>query len=1076
MFRVCAIILEALIGFIFLLLVLCGFLFWRLVEGPVSLDFLTPILVEDFDARNAADSKARITGTRLFWDDKRQSLELQVTGLTVDNGQSTRSFVLPLASIDFSFGRLLEGRVEVTNVEMVGARLTVRRNADQGFEVLLFQPPQAAPTPSPGVDPDWTGGVERPVLSSGSLDGEAALSAINALLSKDALGPLADLGTLSLTLSQIVVDDRVLGFHWTIPAERIVLRRTLAGLGGELDVGLPFGKVRTKASLAFSYNSADRTLDIAGQIDDLDMAALTKLLPQVDGLTVLDSILNGDISATLGGAGRVFFVDFELKAGAGFLRPAKDVMPPIPITGGAINGRIDLAEAALSIYDARVATGTAEDPGPEIAATLRLAPQIGQDWWLEMTAQASQFPVQQLSWLWPSVFGTNAHAWVVENITKGQVDSLAAAVSFRLTEAGAAYRSLSGHFNFSDLTLHYLRPMPPMAALTGTTKVEGDTMLFEVKSGQSEGLDLGPGTVRIYDLSETLPRMQIDMPAIGKVADMLAVLDKPRLALMSKAGIDWRGAEGRGEVQVSMGFPILDDLTEKDIDLSVTGRFQDAVMPRAVLGQEIAARRLTLAGTIDHLTLKGDAEVAGSAVAVDYLQKFDGSLFLKGSGRAIEAKSLIALIPALNGSVEGRVAGDFDIEGNPGRHLTIAAKADLQNAGITLPNANWRKHPGTPGRVSGEVVLERGELSRIDRLDLDAKGLRLIGSIGLREGTKLDRASFSTAKFREFDLTALRLTQQPNLLSVDVAGPGVIDARGWIAADSAPAGKDDRKLEAADAPGRVEVILRAPQTVLLPVGEVRQVTGSIDKGGENLFLNLTGQLYQGGGPKGQLSVAVQPEGPGRRGAISVANLGALLRALNSIDYVRGGALIWRGRTAPGAPKGALKGPIDIGPFRLTEIPSGLQVITVAGLTGIKDALEGPGVSFDRLSGDLAIADDRFTSKQLRAIGSALGILVSGQVDVSDDRIDIEGKVVPAYAINRLLDSIPVFGWVITGGENQGLFAVSYDVEGSLKDPRVTINPLSALAPPILRSFVELLADGNGGAGGGTIKEPERSLR
>ena len=46
--------------------------------------------------------------------------------------------------------------------------------------------------------------------------------------------------------------------------------------------------------------------------------------------------------------------------------------------------------------------------------------------------------------------------------------------------------------------------------------------------------------------------------------------------------------------------------------------------------------------------------------------------------------------------------------------------------------------------------------------------------------------------------------------------------------------------------------------------------------------------------------------------------------------------------------------------------------------------------------------------------------------------------------------IPILGRLLVGREGEGLFAVTYTMKGDLKDPRVVVNPLSALAPGFLR--------------------------
>ena len=65
-------------------------------------------------------------------------------------------------------------------------------------------------------------------------------------------------------------------------------------------------------------------------------------------------------------------------------------------------------------------------------------------------------------------------------------------------------------------------------------------------------------------------------------------------------------------------------------------------------------------------------------------------------------------------------------------------------------------------------------------------------------------------------------------------------------------------------------------------------------------------------------------------------------------------------------------------------------------------------------------------------------------------MDLSGTVVPSYTVNQVLGNIPILGGLLTGGKDEGLFAANYKMNGSLEDPKVDVNPLSILAPGILR--------------------------
>ena len=61
----------------------------------------------------------------------------------------------------------------------------------------------------------------------------------------------------------------------------------------------------------------------------------------------------------------------------------------------------------------------------------------------------------------------------------------------------------------------------------------------------------------------------------------------------------------------------------------------------------------------------------------------------------------------------------------------------------------------------------------------------------------------------------------------------------------------------------------------------------------------------------------------------------------------------------------------------------------------------------------------------------------------------------AYSVNRVLGAIPLLGNILTGGEGEGLFAVTYAISGSLEALDVSVNPLSVLAPGFLRNLFDI---------------------
>ena len=82
----------------------------------------------------------------------------------------------------------------------------------------------------------------------------------------------------------------------------------------------------------------------------------------------------------------------------------------------------------------------------------------------------------------------------------------------------------------------------------------------------------------------------------------------------------------------------------------------------------------------------------------------------------------------------------------------------------------------------------------------------------------------------------------------------------------------------------------------------------------------------------------------------------------------------------------------------------------------------------------------------------MGLTTEGAVNFARNTIDVTGTFIPAYSVNSLLGKIPLVGVLLGGGQNEGVFGITYRAQGALNDPKLTVNPLSAIAPGILRKI------------------------
>ena len=140
-------------------------------------------------------------------------------------------------------------------------------------------------------------------------------------------------------------------------------------------------------------------------------------------------------------------------------------------------------------------------------------------------------------------------------------------------------------------------------------------------------------------------------------------------------------------------------------------------------------------------------------------------------------------------------------------------------------------------------------------------------------------------------------------------------------------------------------------------------------------------------------------------------------------------------------------------FRVVNAPVLARLVGALSLTGMSELLSGQGISFVRLQSDfdwvVSRSGDAYYMRNGRTSGSSIGLTFEGKIDKKIDAMDVGGTVVPVTFVNDFISNIPLIGDLLTGGEG-ALIAATYTVKGAVKNPTVTVNPLSALTPGILR--------------------------
>ena len=115
---------------------------------------------------------------------------------------------------------------------------------------------------------------------------------------------------------------------------------------------------------------------------------------------------------------------------------------------------------------------------------------------------------------------------------------------------------------------------------------------------------------------------------------------------------------------------------------------------------------------------------------------------------------------------------------------------------------------------------------------------------------------------------------------------------------------------------------------------------------------------------------------------------------------------------------------------------------------------GAGVTFARMRAEFTRAPGKLSVRDGVVWGPVMGATLEGQFDYQHGDVRLRGTFIPAYALNNFLARVPILGMIIGGGQNEGIFGMTYEVVGPPGNATLRVMPMSVFAPGIFRKMFE----------------------
>ena len=1035
-------IIEFAIGSVIGIAIFVALIVWRLSGEPVHLSFLTPYLEKAMSADDGSFT-TQLDDTVLTWGGWERALDIRLRGVRAVGPDRQVIASVPEMSVGLSLRGLLHGVVAPTSLEVFHPKVRVVRDAGGKFNL----------------------GFEDAGPAAGDIMGRLLTDLISPADPSHAMGYLT---VVRITQADLTLVDEKLNTTWHAPQADVAISRDEKGIRGDAALKVDLGGEPAEVDADIGYDRDAHKIDVGvtfGNISPAKIGAKQTLIGGLEGFAVP---LSGTLTGSLDIDGNVEVLGFDITGGAGKVSLPKLYAEPLPVSKVALHGRV---EDNLSRWV--VDRMHAELNGPTLDIDGHVF-RTGADLAAQGNVEIRDMPVDSLMRYWPASVGENPRTWIKGHLSHGSVPDTRAVFAVQAPKGDLnAMRldSLAGSFNVQGLTVAYLPPMPPVENVTGRATFTSRELDIALSGGTVRGVQLSEGNVAITGLDVADQDAAIEIVLQGPLRGVMEVLDSEPVGAAGFLGVKTADINGQAAVRANFKLPLRKDLHFAQLDFGAAANIKGAAVKQAALHQDLDNGTLAIKVDKTHVDAEGTMKLGGVPSTLAATLYFAGPAPPFRSRYVVTARPDDADLARFGFAVAPYVVGQVPlslsfVEGtDDSGDLQIAA--DLAPTVMDMKDFGWSKPKGMEGQARIAMTLVKDRPTAIREFSVAVPTLAATGNgafwppgaPGAAAG-KLEHIDLTRLAFGRTDVAGRISFPSAGGYAVDLRGPQ-IDASQYFSVKDAAKPKEKNK-------NQPPLSIKAMADTLW-VGKDAKVLNanlSLDEAADRFrAVDFQGALLNPApnateNPTFRLAVQEMKDGRGRAVSLATGDAGLFLKTLGLFDNMLGGKLNLDGMIDDTAADTPFTGRLLIKDYRIAQAPFLAKLLTVASLTGIVNVLSGEGIGFSILKAPMTYRNGILTVTDARAYGADLGLTMSGTLDIQTNMANFDGTVVPAYAINSVLGQIPIVGDILTGGKGSGVFAATYTLTGPITDPDVSVNPLAALTPGVLRNIFGIFGNGN----------------
>ena len=740
---------------------------------------------------------------------------------------------------------------------------------------------------------------------------------------------------------------------------------------------------------------------------------------------------------------------------------------PLLVQAGRLDLRILPAEKHLAI-DSFVATGSDFDFSLDGTFDWLDGPRM------RLAAKLGSAPARTVLRLWPSAMAAPIRSWFLSHVQDGTVKDGKMRVDFD----GAAFEAVHADkpppdaavtldFAVANGRMSILPGVPPLSGVDGVAHITGRSSNFAmaagtIDAGAARRLVMTDGTFHVADASVKPVAATLGVHVVGSMEAVGDLLSREALKPYASLPVDGTSVKGLVDGRMNIDMSVGPGSTAEDTHLRIAAGLTNFSADKLIGKERFEAGTLTVAVDPAGLKITGNGRIFNAPAQVDVSKPADRpgeasiSLVLDDAARA---KQGLPAISGVTGPIAVHVVAPIGGTDKP----KAAIDLDLTRVALDNPVPGLAKPAGRPGRMTLTASLG-DDATVFDAINLDIGTSQVRGTVELAPDQSIASAKFPMVRLSPGDDMKVDVARGADGLKI-VVRAAAIDVRPFLKPFAIVSGESSAAAAAPSTSAGKDQLLKDVDLDLkanLLTGFNRQVLSGADlrvvKHGDQLRQFALAGRFGGEALRGSMTNAAL-------GApqldVSTADSGSLLSFLDLYKHMEGGRLTASMRLGDGGMAGVL----DIKDFTLRNEPAlrrlvseGVPTTTIDERGGLTNKIDAGAVAFTKLGVHFERVGSRLELHDGTMYGAEIGLTVDGSLDFAKDYVSMRGTFVPAYAVNNLFSQIPVFGALLGGGTNEGLFAINYRIDGSASQPTLSVNPLSAIAPGFLRKIFGDLGD------------------